>query len=157
MATEIIRTGGCLCGAIRYTVKGEPYKSGLCHCTDCRQVTGSAFLAYADWQPGQFEYTGLVVTFRGRAFVRFVVRAYSAAMSVRSKFTSVPLMTCPRASNPWTKAGSSDANGGSIRFSMRDNTTRTFRLGADRACLRISDRADGSLDLNCTRAIARYR
>jgi hypothetical protein len=41
MATEIIRTGGCLCGAVRYTVKGEPYKSGLCHCTDRRQVTGS--------------------------------------------------------------------------------------------------------------------
>ena len=65
---EAIRTGGCLCGHVRYSVRGEPYKSGLCHCTDCRQVTGSAFLAYADWRPDQFEYTGQVATYRGRSF-----------------------------------------------------------------------------------------
>jgi hypothetical protein len=66
---EFLRTGGCQCNGIRYTLKGEPYKSGICHCTDCRQVTGSAFLAYADWRPAaQFEYTGLVRTFRGRSF-----------------------------------------------------------------------------------------
>ena len=40
MAAETIRTGGCQCGGVRYRLKGEPYKSGLCHCTDCRQVTG---------------------------------------------------------------------------------------------------------------------
>ena len=68
MAAEILRTGGCLCGAARYSVRGEPYKSGLCHCTDCRQVTGSAFLAYADWRLEQFEYRGQVTTFRGRSF-----------------------------------------------------------------------------------------
>ena len=68
MSNAFIRTGGCLCRAVRYTVSGEPYKSGLCHCTDCRQATGSAFLAYADWRPEQFEYTGLVTTFRGRSF-----------------------------------------------------------------------------------------
>jgi hypothetical protein len=68
MTSETTRTGGCLCGSVRYTVKGEPYKSGLCHCIDCRQVTGSAFLAYADWRPEQFDYTGLVSTFRGRSF-----------------------------------------------------------------------------------------
>ena len=68
MAAEILRKGGCLCGAVRYTVRDEPYKSGLCHCTDCRQVTGSAFLAYAAWRPEQFQYTGQVATFRGRSF-----------------------------------------------------------------------------------------
>jgi hypothetical protein len=68
MAAEILRKGGCLCGAVRYTVRDKPYKSGLCHCTDYRQVTGSAFLAYADWRPEQFQYTGQVATFRGRRF-----------------------------------------------------------------------------------------
>ena len=29
---------------MRYTVEGEPLKTGLCHCTDCRKETGSAFL-----------------------------------------------------------------------------------------------------------------
>jgi len=51
---DAIRSGGCLCGKVRYTVRGEPYKSGLCHCTECRQVTGSAFLAYADWRLAEF-------------------------------------------------------------------------------------------------------
>ena len=66
--TEDVRTGGCLCGKVRYAVHGEPYKSGLCHCADCRKVTGSAFLAYADWRPEQFEYSGEVSTFHGRSF-----------------------------------------------------------------------------------------
>jgi len=65
---EAIRSGGCLCGGVRYSLRGEPYRSGLCHCTDCRQVTGSAFLAYAHWRPDQFEYTGTVSTFKGRSF-----------------------------------------------------------------------------------------
>lgn len=62
------RTGGCLCGAVRYRLEGEPFKGGLCHCTDCRKVTGGPFLAYADWRPNQFSYEGKVSTFDGRSF-----------------------------------------------------------------------------------------
>ena len=36
-------TGGCLCGAIRYEVKGVPVRTAICHCDDCRKATGSAF------------------------------------------------------------------------------------------------------------------
>mgnify|MGYP002630391682 CR=1 FL=1 len=36
-------TGGCLCGAVRYEVSGEPTRIVNCHCDDCRKVTGSAF------------------------------------------------------------------------------------------------------------------
>lgn len=36
-------TGGCLCGAVRYEVSGEPARIVNCHCDDCRKVTGSAF------------------------------------------------------------------------------------------------------------------
>jgi len=35
--------GGCLCGAIRYTVRAEPLTIYACHCTDCQRRTGSAF------------------------------------------------------------------------------------------------------------------
>ena len=63
-----IRTGGCLCGAVRYQTIGEPFKSGLCHCRDCKKVTGSSFLAYADWAPDKFSYTGEIATYSGRSF-----------------------------------------------------------------------------------------
>ncbi len=36
-------SGGCACGAIRYTVSEEPFVSYLCHCTACQKRTGSAF------------------------------------------------------------------------------------------------------------------
>lgn len=62
------RSGGCLCGAVRYELRGEPFKSGLCHCADCRKITGSSFLAFADWRPGQFSQTGPYATYQGRSF-----------------------------------------------------------------------------------------
>ncbi len=40
---EAIREGGCLCGALRYRVTGEPFRTNTCHCTGCRRRTGSAF------------------------------------------------------------------------------------------------------------------
>ncbi len=36
-------TGGCLCGAIRYKIDGEPFRIANCHCDDCRKATGSAY------------------------------------------------------------------------------------------------------------------
>lgn len=36
-------SGGCACGAIRYTVTAEPYVSYACHCTECQKRTTSAF------------------------------------------------------------------------------------------------------------------
>ena len=68
MADTLVRTGGCLCGGVRYEVSGEPFKAGLCHCADCRKVTGSDFLAYADWRPEQFRSTGTAATYQGRSF-----------------------------------------------------------------------------------------
>src|SRR5262245_28916780 len=34
--------GGCLCGAIRYEISGEPVAMGACHCRDCQYVSGGA-------------------------------------------------------------------------------------------------------------------
>lgn len=33
--------GGCLCGAHRYRVKGDPMRVSVCHCTFCQRRTGS--------------------------------------------------------------------------------------------------------------------
>jgi hypothetical protein len=35
--------GGCMCGAIRYVLKGSPEVVYYCHCNDCKRSTGSAF------------------------------------------------------------------------------------------------------------------
>ncbi|KAL2760731.1 hypothetical protein ACRALDRAFT_1078669 [Sodiomyces alcalophilus JCM 7366] len=35
--------GGCLCGAIRIKSTGEIQGKALCHCLDCRKITGSLF------------------------------------------------------------------------------------------------------------------
>ena len=44
MATH---TGGCLCGAIRYEITGEPVRAAHCHCDECRRATGSSFATVA--------------------------------------------------------------------------------------------------------------
>ncbi|KAI0466545.1 Mss4-like protein [Xylaria cf. heliscus] len=35
--------GGCFCGKVRYSVEGEPQAKVLCHCHDCRKITGSTY------------------------------------------------------------------------------------------------------------------
>ena len=45
-------SGGCFCGAVRYTVTGEPSLAAHCHCRDCQKAHGgghaSGFLAPKD-------------------------------------------------------------------------------------------------------------
>ncbi len=36
-------SGGCACGAIRYTCTAAPRYMGNCHCRDCQHATGSAY------------------------------------------------------------------------------------------------------------------
>ena len=35
--------GACHCGYITYVAEVDPDKAGLCHCTDCQTLSGSAF------------------------------------------------------------------------------------------------------------------
>lgn len=37
------RTGGCQCGSVRYAVQNEPLVLYVCHCTECRKQSASAF------------------------------------------------------------------------------------------------------------------
>jgi len=36
-------TGGCLCGAVRYTLKARPLAINACHCQDCKRLTGATY------------------------------------------------------------------------------------------------------------------
>ena len=40
-----IRTGRCLCGAVRFEIRGDLGPFAYCHCTSCRRASGSAFAA----------------------------------------------------------------------------------------------------------------
>jgi hypothetical protein len=37
------RTAQCTCGSATISVSGEPRMHAICHCTDCKRRTGSAF------------------------------------------------------------------------------------------------------------------
>jgi hypothetical protein len=65
---EKTRSGGCLCGAVRYTVRGEPFHVGRCHCGDCRKESGSTYTIYGQWPLDAFESSGAYATYDGRSF-----------------------------------------------------------------------------------------
>jgi hypothetical protein len=52
-----IHEGGCLCGAVRYRVTGEPTALVLCHCRSCRRAAGAPSLAWAIFRAADFSFT----------------------------------------------------------------------------------------------------
>ncbi|KAH7082951.1 Mss4-like protein [Paraphoma chrysanthemicola] len=36
-------SGSCVCGNVRYEVQGNSEASILCHCSDCRKISGSTY------------------------------------------------------------------------------------------------------------------
>ena len=53
-----VHEGGCLCGAIRYRVKGDPMRVSVCHCTFCQRRTASAFAIAVFFGEENVELTG---------------------------------------------------------------------------------------------------
>ncbi|MDD1527195.1 aldehyde-activating protein [Bradyrhizobium sp. WBOS7] len=51
-------TGGCACGAIRYSIPGEPLFSNHCQCRDCQRESGSGHGSYATFARAGVTLTG---------------------------------------------------------------------------------------------------
>ena len=51
-------SGGCLCGAIRYTCDAEPAMAGHCHCEDCRRSSGSGHSSHLAVPASSVKLTG---------------------------------------------------------------------------------------------------
>ena len=49
--------GACLCGRVRYRIDGPLFHVTHCHCSMCRRQHGAAFATYAQFNPGDFEWT----------------------------------------------------------------------------------------------------
>jgi hypothetical protein len=50
-------TGGCLCGALRYSSSIKPIDVGYCHCRMCQRLSGATALPWASFATGSFNYT----------------------------------------------------------------------------------------------------
>ena len=59
-------TGGCLCGAVRYTITGEPAMALVCHCSHCQKQSGSAFSTIIGVPEGQVEIEGAPASYEDR-------------------------------------------------------------------------------------------
>jgi hypothetical protein len=57
------RTGGCLCGAVRYRYEGTPTSIGLCQCRRCQRQSGSAFLIGVVFPKDAVTIEGKLATF----------------------------------------------------------------------------------------------
>jgi hypothetical protein len=53
-----ILTGGCLCGAVRYEVRGEPLFAGFCYCEDCRRASGAGAVPFMGYPSAAFRLSG---------------------------------------------------------------------------------------------------
>lgn len=63
-----VRAGSCSCGKVNFTVTGEPLCLGICHCTDCRQESGSAFTYFGVWRAADLHCDGPTAVHEGRRF-----------------------------------------------------------------------------------------
>jgi hypothetical protein len=61
-------TGGCLCGDVRITAAGQPYRVGICHCLDCRKHHGALFHASAIFPADAVTIAGETRDYGGRHF-----------------------------------------------------------------------------------------
>lgn len=52
------RTGGCLCGEVRYQFTGDPLMVAVCHCRHCQKQSGTAFSVVCVLTDGQYRQTG---------------------------------------------------------------------------------------------------
>ncbi len=52
------RKGRCLCGSVRYVLKGEPRAISICHCTHCQRQSGSVFSLNLVMREADYEQSG---------------------------------------------------------------------------------------------------
>jgi hypothetical protein len=77
-----LRSGGCLCGSVRFEARGEPLRTLVCHCKFCQRLTGSTSYAEAMYPIEAVSMSGITPSSYGH-------RSEGSAMLVHAHF-------CPR-------------------------------------------------------------
>ena len=96
-------TGTCHCGQIRYEAEIDPERVGICHCTDCQMLTGSAYRVSVPSLPGTF---------------RLIAGEPKVYVKVADSGTRRRHSFCPNCGAPVSSSADSD-----------DPPTRTLRVG----------------------------
>ena len=60
------RTGGCLCGQVRYSLTSEPLMTAVCHCTHCQKQSGGVFSFNVGVPEAAYEQHGETKVFTDR-------------------------------------------------------------------------------------------
>jgi hypothetical protein len=60
---NIVFSGGCLCGAVRYEAKSGPQMMGDCFCLDCRKTSGTAHCSHMVMPKSDVDMSGEVSRF----------------------------------------------------------------------------------------------
>ena len=75
---------GCLCGAVRIRIDGEPVVGFYCHCPDCRAAHGAAYVGVALYPSAAVEVmAGEVATFAIESLPRAFCPKCGARMFAR--------------------------------------------------------------------------
>ena len=69
-----VHEGGCLCGAVRYRVVGEPLAVSICHCVNCQRNSGSAFSVNAIFPREALTMSGSPAVYEDRGDTGEIVR-----------------------------------------------------------------------------------
>jgi hypothetical protein len=74
MSSGPVFEGGCLCGAVRWRVTGEPLYAYHCHCRMCQRQSGAAFL------------TGMTFPFSAVKWVKGEPRLFQSSENAKRGF-----------------------------------------------------------------------
>lgn len=102
MTDQTQHGGGCLCGAVRYTVSGEPMLTAHCQCVDCRKTSGTGHGTHLVMQESQFALDGAVKAYEHPADSGNIVTRHfcpDCGAAIHSTNSAMPGMVFPRASS----------------------------------------------------------
>ena len=82
--------GGCLCGAVRYSVDQPALGEAVCHCRNCQRQSGSAFSVLVAVRLSAFKLTGTPALYEDRADSGAQVNRYFCGACGSPIYTALP-------------------------------------------------------------------